>query len=79
MSKLTKSELKEAQEQEIKKNAILHDLGLLQTQTHTLSHMFAELLQKQQANKRELEKKYGNISIDLNDGSYKLIKDEENK
>ena len=78
MSKLTKSELKEAQEQETKKNAILHDLGLLQTQSHTLSHMFAELLQKQQANKRELENKYGNISIDLNDGSFKLIEDEKN-
>ena len=79
MSKLSNTELKEAQAQETKKNAILHDLGLLQTQVHTLSHMFAELLQKQEANKRELEKKYGNISIDLNDGSFKLIKDEKNK
>lgn len=78
MSKLSNTELKEAQAQETKKNAILHDLGLLQTQVHTLSHMFAELLQKQEANKRELEKKYGNISIDLNDGSFKLIKDEKN-
>ena len=79
MSKLSNTELKEAQAQETKKNAILHDLGLLQTQVHTLSHMFAELLQKQEANKRELEKKYGNISIDLNDGSFKLIKDEKNQ
>jgi hypothetical protein len=78
MSKLSETELKEAQAQETKKNAILHDLGLLQTQVHTLSHMFAELLQKQENNKRELEKKYGNISIDLNDGSFKLIKDEKN-
>jgi uncharacterized protein involved in exopolysaccharide biosynthesis len=78
MSKLSETELKEAQAQETKKNAILHDLGLLQTQVHTLSHMFAELLQKQETNKRELEKKYGNISIDLNDGSFKLIKDEKN-
>ena len=78
MSKLSETELKEAQAQETKKNAILHDLGLLQTQVDTLSHMFAELLQKQETNKRELEKKYGNISIDLNDGSFKLIKDEKN-
>ena len=77
--KLSKEELTEAQGHETKKNAILHDLGLLQTQSHTLSHMFAELMQKEQATKKELEKKYGNISIDLNDGSYKLIKDEENK
>ena len=77
--KLSKEELTEAQGHETKKNAILHDLGLLQTQSHTLSHMFAELMQKEQATKKELEKKYGNISIDLNDGSYKLMKDEENK
>ena len=79
MNKLSKEELTEAQGHETKKNAILHDLGLLQTQSHTLSHMFAELMQKEQATKKELEKKYGNISIDLNDGSYKLMKDEKNK
>ena len=77
--KVTKEELKNLQEQEKKKQAILHDLGLLATQSHTLSHMFAELALASETNKKAIEKKYGNISIDLNDGSYKLIKDEENK
>ena len=75
MNKLSKEELTEAQGYETKKNAILHDLGLLQTQSHTLSHLFAELMQKQQANKKELENKYGNISIDLNDGSFVLLEE----
>ena len=48
MGKLSKSELKEFKEQEQKKQAILHDLGLLATQSHTLSHMFAELAMKQE-------------------------------
>ena len=48
MGKLSKSELKEFKEQEQKKQAILHDLGLLATQSHTLSHMFAELSMKQE-------------------------------
>ena len=79
MGKLSKSELKEFKEQEQKKQAILHDLGLLQTQSHTLSHMFAELAMKQEKNKKDLEAKYGNIEVNLEDGTFKLITDEKNK
>ena len=77
--KLSKSELKTFKEQEQQKQAILHDLGLLQTQSHTLSHMFAELAMKQENNKKELEAKYGNIEVNLEDGTFKLITDEKNK
>jgi len=79
MGTLSKSELKEFKEQEQKKQAILHDLGLLATQSHTLSHMFAELAMKQEKNKKELEAKYGNIEVNLEDGTFKLITDEKNK
>ena len=79
MGTLSKSELKEFKEQEQKKQAILHDLGLLQTQSHTLSHMFAELAMKQEKNKKDLEEKYGNIEVNLEDGTFKLITDEKNK
>ena len=79
MGKLSKSELKEFKEQEQKKQAIFHDLGLLATQSHTLSHMFAELAMKQEQSKKELEAKYGNIEVNLEDGTFKLITDEKNK
>ena len=81
MSKIKESELKVLQEQEQKKGAILHDLGLLQTQIHSLNHMYAELMVEQDKSKKELEESYGKINIDLKDGSYELIpeKDEENK
>ena len=78
MGKLSKEELKVFKQQEEKKQAILHDLGLLQTQSHTLSHMFAELAMKQETHKKELEDKYGKISIDLNDGTFQIIDDEKN-
>jgi len=74
MSKLSKKELKAFQEFEQKKLAILHDIGLLQTQIHTLSHMFAENNVKSENFKKEIEKKYGPIIIDLKDGSYKKDK-----
>ncbi len=77
--KLSKSELKTFKDQEQQKQAILHDLGLLATQSHTLSHMFAELAMKQEQNKKELEAKYGNIEVNLQDGTFKLITDEKNK
>lgn len=76
MSKITKEELKELQEQEQKKGAILHDLGLLDTQRHSLLHIWADLIGKQDAKKKELEEKYGKVNIDLKDGSYTEIKDE---
>ena len=79
MGKLSKDELKTFKDQEQQKQAILHDLGLLATQSHTLSHMFAELAMKQEQNKKELEEKYGNIKINLEDGTFKLITDEKNK
>ena len=79
MSKIKDSELKNLQEQEQKKGAILHDLGLLETQKHSLNHMYAELMVEQDKSKKELEKEYGKVNINLKDGSYEIIKDEENK
>jgi len=79
MGTLSKSELKVFKEQEQKKQAILHDLGVLATQSHTLSHMFAELAMKQEQSKKDLEEKYGNIEVNLQDGTFKLITDEKNK
>ncbi len=79
MSKITESELKGLNEQEQKKGAILHDLGLLQTQIHTLNHLYAELMVEQEKSKKELEEAYGKVNINLQDGSFELIdeKDEE--
>ena len=79
MSKISEVELKNLQEQEQKKGAILHDLGLLQTQIHSLNHMYAELMVEQDKSKKELEEEYGKVNINLKDGSYEIIKDEEDK
>tara|TARA_R100000353_G_scaffold34514_2_gene27625 strand:- start:2790 stop:3032 length:243 start_codon:yes stop_codon:yes gene_type:complete len=79
MSKITKEELKELQEQEQKKGAILHDLGLLETQKHALNHMYSNVMSEQEGAKKELEEKYGKVNIDLKDGSYTEIKEDESK
>ena len=79
MSKITEAELKGLQEQEQKKGAILHDLGLLQTQIYSLNHMYVQLMVEQDGTKKELEEAYGKVNIDLKDGSFEIIKDEESK
>ena len=80
MSKIKKTELEGLQEQEKKKAAILHDLGLLQTQIHSLNHMYVDLMMDQDKTKKGLEEAYGKVNINLKDGSYELIEsDEEDK
>ena len=79
MSKITESELKVLKEQEQKKGAILHDLGLLQTQIHTLNHLYAELMVEQEKSKKELEEAYGKVNINLQDGSFELIDEKDEK
>ena len=79
MPKISKEELKDLQESQGKLNAIKHDLGLLETQKHSLLHLYADLVTKQEETKKTLEENYGKINIDLKDGSYEEIKEEENK
>jgi len=77
MSKISKEELKDLQESQGKLNAIKHDVGLLETQKHSLLHMYADEVLKQEESKKTLEENYGKINIDLKDGSYEEIKEED--
>lgn len=77
MSKIKKEELEKLQELNNKLNAVKHDLGLLETQKHSLLHLYADEVNKLEELKKELEDSYGKINIDLKDGSYTEIKEEE--
>jgi predicted nucleic acid-binding Zn-ribbon protein len=76
MSKITEEQLKQLQEQEGKKNAIKHDIGLLETQKHSLLHAFAQVQEEQDKLKTQLEDEYGKINVNLQDGSYEIIAEE---
>jgi len=75
MSKITEEELEQLKDQESKKSAILHDLGVLETQKHSLLHVYAAIQEEQNKSKVELEEKYGKINVDLSDGSYETIEE----
>ena len=76
MSKITEEQLKQLQEQEGKKNAIKHDIGLLETQKHALLHAFANIQEEQDKLKVQLEEEYGKINVNLQDGTYEVILEE---
>ena len=76
MSKITEEQLKQLQEQEGKRNAIKHDIGLLETQKHALLHAFANIQEEQDKLKVQLEDEYGKINVNLQDGSYEIIAEE---
>ena len=77
MSKITKEELESLQESQKKFAAIKHDLGQLEVQKHGLLHLWAGVQEEDNKFKQELEEEYGKININLEDGSYEEIKEEE--
>jgi uncharacterized protein YoxC len=54
-------------------------VGVLETQKHVLLHKYDILSQELNKFKSELQETYGDVSIDIKDGSFKKIKNESNK
>mgnify|MGYP003123268869 FL=1 len=54
-------------------------VGVLETQKHVLLHKYDILSQELNKFKSELQETYGDVSIDIKDGSFKEIKNESNK
>ena len=77
MTKISEVHLKELQEQEQDKAKILNELGALQIKSHSLNHIYAEIMEKQEKTKKELEETYGKVNINLQDGSFELIEEDK--
>jgi hypothetical protein len=77
MPQLEENFVEQLREQEAKKSAILHDLGVLETQKHNLLHAFANVQEEQNKLKVEIEDKHGKINVNLEDGSFEEIEGEE--
>ena len=56
---------------------ILTNIGLLESQKHSLLHQVAEVNKVAEEFKNELQEEYGAININLEDGSYTLLEDTE--
>ena len=78
MNKITTEELDKIKSQQDTLNKILNQIGVLESQKHGLLHELASVNKEVEDFKVELEKIYGSVNINLEDGVYTPIeKDKE--
>ena len=75
--KIKEEQLKTIKEQQTKLNDLLNRIGILEANKHGLLHEMAGVNQDIEEFKQELEKEYGAININLEDGTYTEINKEE--
>jgi len=75
---ISEEQLSSINEQQNLLNEIIHRIGLIETEKHSLLHRVAEINKKVEEIKLELEQEYGKVSIDLKTGEYSPIEEEDN-
>jgi len=79
MNKIKEEQLSKIQEQQRNLNSILNEVGYLEAQKHGLLHQFAGINREVEDFKNELESEYGAININMEDGTYTVIENVEEK
>ena len=75
-NKITEEELKTIKEQQQKIQTVVFDLGALEAKKFEISVALKQFNEALNDTKKELEKKYGQVNIDLKDGVYEEIVEE---
>jgi len=76
--KVTKEQLQKIQDQQEKLRNVLTDIGVIEVRKHEALHAQAVISQEIEENKKELEKEYGAINVDMTTGEYtEIVKDKE--
>ena len=75
--KIKEDQLKKIQDQQAAVTKILNEVGYLEANKHGLLHELAGVNEGIEEFKKELEKEYGAVNINLEDGSYTAIEKEE--
>jgi len=75
--KLTEKQLSKINDQQKEIGQLLRDIGFLETQKHGLLHKYAGVVQEVEDFKVELEKQYGAININVEDGTYTPLEDKK--
>lgn len=76
---ITEEQLKTLQEQQGKLNEMLRTVGVLEVQKGNILQDVSSLSKEIEATKKELEEEYGQININLQDGTYEDIVEEDGK
>jgi len=75
VNKITEKELEKVVEQQKQINDLLLSIGSFESQKHSALHKIATVNETIELTKKELEAKYGQINIDLTDGSYTKLEE----
>ena len=77
VKKITDHQLKKVTDQQKKLNDILTNIGVLEVQKHNLAQEVKNISEEIEKTKSELEEEYGKVNINLANGTYEEIKEEE--
>ena len=77
--KISEEQLKQVRAQQGVKARLLNDIGVLEAQKHDLLNALGNVMKKSTETAEELEKEYGKININLEDGTYEEVVVEEEK
>jgi len=77
VKKITKEQLKKIVSGQKDLQALLTNIGVIESQKHGYLHQLAEVNKSVEEFKKEIEAEYGPININLEDGSYTEIKKEK--
>lgn len=76
MAKIKQEELESVTSIKKELDALVSEIGVVETQKHALLHKVAEVNESLAKEKKALEEAYGKISIDLETGEYTEITEE---
>ena len=76
---ITEDQLKTVSDQQNELSNHLRNIGVLEVQKSNVLGQVEEISKKIEKTKKELEEEYGQINIDLKDGSYTEIEKEDAK
>ena len=75
--KIKEEQLNTIREQQAKINDLVNQVGILEANKHGVLHEMATVNQEINEYKKELEKEYGSININVEDGSYTVLEQED--
>jgi len=77
VKQITKEQLETVTNQQKDLNTLLTNIGIVESQKHGFLHQLRDLNEAIEAFKNQLQAQYGAVNINLEDGSYTEIKEEE--
>jgi predicted nucleic acid-binding Zn-ribbon protein len=75
-NKIKQDQLETIRTQQKELNTLLNNIGVLESQKHSLLHKLADVNKSIDEFKTELFNEYGNVNINIEDGSYAEMESE---